>query len=378
MALPPGPYWMVDDEAELVSATTSMLAREVGAANVRGTNDPREVLRWMEVQPPSVLLTDIRMPFVSGLELVSRLHQRWGPVPVVVMTAFPTAQVQDDAQSGRFAYLPKPFSFTTLREVLARILSRPAPSAFSGAIAVTMLAEVVQLYGLAGRSGTLRVRSSRGEGEIGFDAGRVVDASSPGHAGLEAFNAILGWASGSFEWFDKRPGRETISGNLSELLIDAYRLKDEQAEGTRAASETLDFTELELDDEVSPPATSSPSNVKDRLERLASLDGFLGAALCESAGVCVCRSSRTPEDDALVTSALAHAELVAAKRRTLAALNLDDAIEDIVITLGRQYHLIRIVARRPDLYFFLAIDRHEGTLAMARHALLEVDRDLVL
>ena len=100
--LPPGPFWMVDDEPELVSATVGMLASVVGASQIRGTTDPREVAGWIEKERPTALITDVRMPHVNGLELVSRLHEKWGPVPVVVMTAFPTAQVDHDARAGRF------------------------------------------------------------------------------------------------------------------------------------------------------------------------------------------------------------------------------------------------------------------------------------
>ena len=79
---------MVDDEPELVRATVGMLASVVGPSQIRGSTDPREVATWIEKERPTALITDVRMPHVNGLELVSRLHEKWGPVPVVVMTAW--------------------------------------------------------------------------------------------------------------------------------------------------------------------------------------------------------------------------------------------------------------------------------------------------
>lgn len=378
-ALPPGPYWMVDDEPELIRASVDMLGSVVGAGNVRGSNDPREVAGWIERERPTALITDVRMPHLNGLELVTRLHERWGAVPVVVMTAYPTAQVDQDARAGRFAYLPKPFSFQVLRETLVRICSQPPPSSFSGAIAVSMLGEVVQLYGLANRTGTLRVDSPSGIGVIGFESGRVVDAAFGELRGVDAFNRVLSWNSGSFSWLTTPPAGHTITTGLSELLLEAYRLRDEGAAGLSSDDAEFEpFAELELEpSDLAPHLVQPASNVSDNLTRLEEVDGFLGAALFDlQQGACV---SSVVHDAKLPIELLArgHAELVQAKRTTIAKLHLDDQLEDIVISLGREYHLLRLCRTQPQRFFFLALDRRQSNLAMARYLLSEVEKDMV-
>lgn len=375
---------MVDDEPELVEATVRLLAREVGPLNVRGSSDAREVLGWIDETRPTALITDVRMPHVNGLELVTKLHERWGPVPVVVMTAFPTTQVDREARAGRFAYLPKPFGFHVLRETLKRICSQPAPSAFSGAIAVSMLGEVVQLYGLANRTGVLRVSSPDGEGDLGFDSGRVIDARTATQSGVEAFNTVLSWTSGGFVWLNTRPERVTIQQGLSELLLEAYRLRDEATATGNSATPADDgdvFAALDALDEA-PPARSTPlpraNNVAGNLSRLEHVSGFLGAALYDIDAQ-VCLASVDGDVRAQVTTAVGHhADMVLAKRRTLSNLQLDDEIEDIVISLGREYHLLRLCRRQPRLFFFLSLDRSKANLAMARYVLSDVERDMVL
>lgn len=377
--LPPGPFWMVDDEPELVSATVGMLASVVGASQIKGTTDPREVAAWLETERPTALITDVRMPHLNGLELVSKLHEKWGPVPVVVMTAFPTAQVDHDARAGRFAYLPKPFTFQALRETLTRVCAQPAPSAFSGAIAVSMLGEVVQLYGLANRTGTLLVHSTRGVGEIAFESGRVVDARAGMLHGVDAFNDILSWTSGGFSWSATAPQHHTITTGLSELLIDAYRLRDEQEAGVQR-SDDLDldaFAELDRAAGAPDAPAEPPNNVVANLTRLERADGFLGAALVDlDKRACVAAVDRGVDD--LEQLVLGHADLVEAKRRTIRKLEIDDELEDIVISLGREYHLLRLCRRRPQLYFFLTLDRARANLAMARYLLSDVERDIVV
>ena len=57
-------------------------------------------------------------------------------------------------------------------------------------------------------------------------------------------------------------------------------------------------------------------------------------------------------------------------------LGLKDGIEDILITLGKQYHIIRPLRGRPALFFYLVLDRVRANLAMARIGLADVEKDL--
>jgi len=371
---------MVDDEPELVRATVGMLASVVGPSQIRGSTDPREVAMWIEKERPTALITDVRMPHVNGLELVSRLHEKWGPVPVVVVTAFPTAQVDHEARAGRFAYLPKPFTFQALRETLVRVCAQPAPSAFSGAIAVSMLGEVVQLYGLANRSGTLLVQSNHGVGEIAFESGRVVDARAGTLSGVDAFNDILSWTSGGFSWSGTPAREHTISTGLSELLIDAYRMRDEREAGVQSTESGINLDSLtELAGEaLVADGAGTGNNVVSNLSRLERADGFLGAALVDLEKHACVASVDHGSMSGLEALGLGHVDLVQAKRRVIRDLELDDELEDIVISLGREYHLLRLCRSRPRYYFFLTLDRSRANLAMARYLLSDVERDIVV
>ncbi|HEU4538917.1 MAG TPA: hypothetical protein VFS00_32580, partial [Polyangiaceae bacterium] len=71
-------------------------------------------------------------------------------------------------------------------------------------------------------------------------------------------------------------------------------------------------------------------------------------------------------------------DVVRAKRKAMRSLNLKDEIEDILITLGKQYHLIRPLRSRPGVFFYLALDRSRANLAMARFGLADAEKDLSL
>ena len=118
-------------------------------------------------------------------------------------------------------------------------------------------------------------------------------------------------------------------------------------------------------------------NVKESLAKLNSIDGFVGAALVDSeSGMLLGQEGGNGIN--LEVAAAGNTEVVKAKRKTMASLGIRDGIEDILITLGKQYHLIRPLRSRNTLFFYVALDRARANLAMARMAVADVEKDLTV
>lgn len=116
-------------------------------------------------------------------------------------------------------------------------------------------------------------------------------------------------------------------------------------------------------------------NIKDSLAKLNQVDGFVGAALVDSeSGMLLGQEGGGSLN--LEVAAAGNTEVVRSKRKTMQNLGLKENIEDILITLNKQYHLIRPLRSRSTLFFYMALDRNRANLAMARIALADVEKDL--
>lgn len=110
------PIWIVDDDPSIRFVLEKALARENLAT--RSFTNPREVLEALSALPagdparqgPQVLVSDIRMPGGSGLQLLEQVREKDPELPVIIMTAYSDLDSAVSAfQSGAFEYLPKPF-----------------------------------------------------------------------------------------------------------------------------------------------------------------------------------------------------------------------------------------------------------------------------
>src|SRR5262245_44463998 len=108
------------------------------------------------------------------------------------------------------------------------------------------------------------------------------------------------------------------------------------------------------------------ASVKDTLPKLMEIDGCTGCCIVDSnSGMMLGASGGGPLN--LEIAAAGNTEVVRAKRKTMKALTLSDSIEDILITLGKQYHVIRPLSVNDGLFIYLVLDRNKANLAMARH-----------
>lgn len=110
---------------------------------------------------------------------------------------------------------------------------------------------------------------------------------------------------------------------------------------------------------------------------LNGIGGFIGACLVDSETGLMMASEGGGALD-LEAAGAANTEVVKAKLSAIEMLGLEDSIDDILITLGKQFHLIRPLEKSPTVFLYVALDKKAANLGMARVQVKKVEQGLAL
>ena len=106
------------------------------------------------------------------------------------------------------------------------------------------------------------------------------------------------------------------------------------------------------------------------------IDGAMGCLIADyTSGMMLAKAGGGVN---LEVAAAGNTEVIKAKMKTMASLGLKENIEDMLITLGTQYHILRPLAAKQGLFVYLVLDKAKANLAMARYKLLDVEKAMTL
>ncbi len=114
------------------------------------------------------------------------------------------------------------------------------------------------------------------------------------------------------------------------------------------------------------------STVQDTLKDLMTVEGAMCASVVDSTSGMILGQAGTGVD--MEVAAAGNTEVVRAKLKTMKALGLNDTIEDILITLGNHYHIIRPSSSNEGVFLYFVLDKARSNLAMARRKTADVDK----
>jgi hypothetical protein len=122
-------------------------------------------------------------------------------------------------------------------------------------------------------------------------------------------------------------------------------------------------------------------NLDVALKEAMGIDGAIGVAVVDwESGLCLGTQGGGKLLD-LNLAAAGNTDVVRSKMRTMDSLRLNDTIEDMLITLNKQYHLVRLLKNPRNgngLFLYLVLDRSRANLALARHHLSRIESEIVI
>jgi predicted regulator of Ras-like GTPase activity (Roadblock/LC7/MglB family) len=118
-----------------------------------------------------------------------------------------------------------------------------------------------------------------------------------------------------------------------------------------------------------------PGRAKQALAGMLGLDGLLGCAVVDSTtGLVLARESRDSQHVDMDLAAAACAQVLRAHRQAARSMGLSDHVDEVITSAGPRQQIMRTVARHPDLFLVVLLDKQRTNLALARFQLMEVER----
>lgn len=377
---------IVDDEDLFRDSIRDALESKYPNLQVLEAGNGQEALDQLEESPADVVLTDINMPVMDGFNLLLALRDRKFDGSVITVTAFGNPRLKREIQRcGAFAYVEKPVDLPQLMTLIQETAEKRQ-----------RFVDGLSLHGFAllifqeRRDCRLEVSWKGSVGTLAFDHGDLIHAETDSLIGNEAARKILGWDhQAQITLKEASPeSPQTITTALETLLLSVspFDLGEESVNGRRASVESLfdEVAPLTAEESTAAADAEIPSqeketmmgNVKESLQEAMQIEGALGISLVDYQSGMTLGTAGGGEAINLDIASAGNTAVVRAKLRVMQDLGLDDGIEDILISLGTQYHLIRPLSREPNLFLYFALDRERSNLAMARHRLTAIEQKL--
>jgi DNA-binding NtrC family response regulator len=135
---------VVDDEDDLTWSISKHLAKDRDRYDLICVNSGKKALEVLSQLPVKLVISDIRMPEISGLELLSRIRESYPATKVIIMTAYGSSEVHEEANArGCFKYIEKPFEITDLRQLILEAIEEKR--GFMGTISDFQLSDLIQM-----------------------------------------------------------------------------------------------------------------------------------------------------------------------------------------------------------------------------------------
>lgn len=380
---------LVDDEEGLRVSLQDGLEAHAHEFKVLTASDGVQALAMVRQVRPSMVVSDVRMPRMDGIELLLACKKEFPEIPVVVVSAFFSEQLERSAVAfGAAGVMHKPIDLQRLisliREVLNTASNHPPEAGFFSDFS---LAGFLQLLEIEGKSCGLEVINKNGRrGIFWLENGQLFDAEAGSVKGTEAALEILGWEYGNMNLRAYQSKTRNIEESLGFCLMEAARLADEK--GISVASEPEETTVEEIlfehaADPVAPKKEDTKmSNMTEILSKAKVVDGFIAIGAFspqgELVGEVTATGTRLAEIGALANDVLLKAQkstdIMGVGRGNLVHIEAPGA-HILVRCINENTDFSVSEAGRAHIHVVMLLDK-EGNLALGKMRLTSITLEL--
>lgn len=225
---------VLDDDADWLGLCNELFTHLPSKPEIRAVASGARALALMETEPFRLLVCDLKMPRMDGLQVLSIVRRRFPELRTVVLSGLEDEEfrsrayalgvdlfwLKSDMQANSQMFL----------DCIESLLGRDMEGGFRG-IQSKSLMDIIQMECLSRTSTVLRITRGSLVAKLWIQDGELIDAETEGARGEAAFRRILAWKAGTFENLPAEPGRErTILKPINALLLESAQAIDETSD----------------------------------------------------------------------------------------------------------------------------------------------------
>ena len=232
MSAQPKTVLMVDDEKSFLMSAKEGIEVFSDQLNILTAFHGKDAVQMLDESPVDLVVTDLKMPQMDGFELMAHMSKNYRNIPVLVMTAFGTPEIQKRVKRlGAVHYMEKPVSINDLLDNIIDALSENAKSYIHG----FSLGNFLQLVEIEEKTLALRISAGNRIGHLYINEGVLIDAETDNSTGKEAAIEIIGWENSEIEILDGiSRSQGSINASIMHILLECSKSMDEQRADTKA------------------------------------------------------------------------------------------------------------------------------------------------
>ena len=229
----------VDDEIHLTRMVISGLKNLLGPKDYTFSSaaNGQEALHILAAKSIDFVVTDLSMPVMNGLQLLTHLHSNFSSIPVIVLSSYSSGGIEERLRKlGCLKLIPKPVHVVQLADAIRELLTQ---TEVGGVIQNISVGGFLQLIEMEGKTCRVKVRNKTNlvTGWFEFERGILFDASYGDIRGAPAAQKIIGWDDVEITiTYHEKQGNNSerrITTQLMALLLDSMHQKDEDSDASQ-------------------------------------------------------------------------------------------------------------------------------------------------